>query len=195
MLYYPAEPLDVYSSYRPPIPPRFKHVISVSALFHHSFRLAILSLGLNFFATACYQPCARPKYPSYGPNNVFCYIPSVECSGIEFQRTLQSAIDTGCRMVYISTIHSAMKNARDACNRFSTAVRVLVSEERPNKRVQICVAVQQIARDIKTRDGPASRTQTASSPSSVWTTTSGWKMPRSSWPIPSHRSRIPRSGA
>lgn len=52
-------------------------------------------------------------------------------------------------MVYISTVQSAVKNARDVGDKFGTAVRVLASEEWPNKRVETYVAVQQIARDIE----------------------------------------------
>ncbi|THU92885.1 family 2 glycosyltransferase [Dendrothele bispora CBS 962.96] len=112
-------------------------LLSYLLQFFALFVVRYSRLFINLFARARYQPAPRPKHPNYGSNNVICYIPSVNCSGINFQKTVQSAILTGCRTVYISTIQSATENAHAVCDSFRTRVCILADEERPNKRMQV----------------------------------------------------------
>ena len=113
------------------------------------FVLRYARFVLNCVAQARYRPDSRPENPRYRSNNVVCYIPSVDCAGTEFERTVQCAVQTGCRTVYITTVERAAASAHAVCRRLGVNVHVLAAVQWANKRVQTCAALQQIANDIE----------------------------------------------
>jgi hypothetical protein len=113
------------------------------------FVLRYARFVLNCVARTRYRPCDRPQSPRYRPSNVVCYIPSVDCVGTEFERTVRCAVQTGCRAVYVSTVKRAAPHARDVCGALSINVSVIAAVQFPNKREQTCAALQQIARDME----------------------------------------------
>lgn len=114
------------------------------------FVLRYARFVLNCVARARYRPCDRPQIPRYRSNNVVCYIPSLDCTpAAEFERTVRCAVQTGCRTVYVSTVESAAPHARAVCGALGVNVSVLAAMRTPNKREQMCAALQQISRDME----------------------------------------------
>ena len=109
------------------------------------FVLQYARFMFNCVARARYQPCDRPERPRHRPSNVVGYIPSVDCAGAEFERTVQCAVQTGCRAVY-----SQRSNALHHTHAPSAALwAVLAAVRPPNKRERTRAALQQIAREME----------------------------------------------
>ena len=123
--------------------------LSYQLCFIALFVMRYARFVLNCMARARYRPCDRPQSPRYQPGNVVCYIPSVDCAGEEFKRTVECAVQTGCRAVYVSTVKRVAPHARAICCALGANVSVLADVPSPNKREQTCVVLQQIARDME----------------------------------------------
>ncbi|KAJ7450777.1 hypothetical protein FB451DRAFT_1526626 [Mycena latifolia] len=105
---------------------------------------------LNLVGNWLYKPYPSPRNPSFSSENVTCYIPSVDCDGGEFEKTIRTALCCGVKKVYVPVPKDSEERAKRTCNPLGTNVHVIPCAGPANKRTQTCAALRQIARDVQT---------------------------------------------